>query len=280
MASLCYRTDYETTEGDSPAALGNRIAAAVIEYGRDDGALEEQRYVDSSFTPANDPLLVGDPGTTMRDPNAWQPLALEEQIAQNGLPIPGSVQTFIGPHWGKVTPFALPPSPDGTPIDPGPPPRLGDATSDEAFKQAALDRAPLQQRARPGGRRGGRHRTGRARRQLARGPTTGTGTTRTRSTGEPYEPHVVLRADYGRALAEYWADGPKSETPPGHWNVIANAVTDRPGLQAPARRSRRRRSISSSGTSRCTSRSTGRSTTRPSRRGASRASTTRPGRSR
>ena len=96
MGSLCYRTDYDTTEGDSPAALGNRIAAAVIEYGRDDGALEDERYVDSSFTPANDPLLVTDAGHRDGDPNAWQPLALEEQIAQNGLPIPGNVQSFIG----------------------------------------------------------------------------------------------------------------------------------------------------------------------------------------
>jgi hypothetical protein len=41
----------------------------------------------------------------------------------------------------------------------------------------------------------------------------------------------VLRADYARALAEYWADGPRSETPPGHWNLIANAVTDSPGFE-------------------------------------------------
>ena len=27
-------------------------------------------------------------------------------------------------------------------------------------------------------------------------------------------------------LAEFWADGPSSETPPGHWNVIANTVAD------------------------------------------------------
>ena len=26
-------------------------------------------------------------------------------------------------------------------------------------------------------------------------------------------------------LAEFWADGPNSETPPGHWNVIANQVS-------------------------------------------------------
>ena len=27
-------------------------------------------------------------------------------------------------------------------------------------------------------------------------------------------------------MAEFWADGPKSETPPGHWNVLANLVSD------------------------------------------------------
>jgi hypothetical protein len=27
-------------------------------------------------------------------------------------------------------------------------------------------------------------------------------------------------------MAEFWADGPKSETPPGHWNVLANLSSD------------------------------------------------------
>src|SRR5436190_3002817 len=40
MRSLCYRLDFTTTKGHSPAALGNRIAAAVIRYGRRDGSLE------------------------------------------------------------------------------------------------------------------------------------------------------------------------------------------------------------------------------------------------
>jgi hypothetical protein len=178
MASLCYRTDYESTDGDDPAALGNRIAEAAIAYGSTDGALEDDRYVDSSYRPANDPMVVADPGTVMRDPNAWQPLSLGEQIAQNGLPIPGNVQTFVGPQWGDVTPFALSESPTGPPIDPGPPPRLGDP-----------------------------------------------------ATGEPYETVTALRADFQRAVAEYWADGPKSETPPGHWNLIANEVSDAPGFE-------------------------------------------------
>ena len=46
------------------------------------------------------------------------------------------------------------------------------------------------------------------------------------ATGSPYTPALVLRGDFGRCLAEFWADGPSSETPPGHWNVLANKVAD------------------------------------------------------
>ena len=119
MRSLCYRIDYVSTEGDSPAALGNRIAAAAIAYGARDGSLEDQRYVDTDYRPVNAPLVVAEPGAQMTDPNRWQPLALAQIVAQNGLPIPGNVQRFVGPHWGHVKAFALPPSADGTPIDPG-----------------------------------------------------------------------------------------------------------------------------------------------------------------
>ena len=138
MESLCYRIDYTTTEGDSPAALGNRIAAAVIAYGRNDGAHEALRYLDPDYKPVNPPLVVEEPGTQMSDPNRWQPLALAKIVAQNGIPVPGKVQTFIGPHWGHVAGFALPRSPEGLPLDPGPVPRLGDPSSDAEFKETAV----------------------------------------------------------------------------------------------------------------------------------------------
>ena len=47
-------------------------------------------------------------------------------------------------------------------------------------------------------------------------------------TGEPYVPQIVPRGDYARVLAEFWADGPDSETPPGHWFTILNEVNDHP----------------------------------------------------
>jgi hypothetical protein len=50
-------------------------------------------------------------------------------------------------------------------------------------------------------------------------------------TGEPYAPNVVHRGDYARVLAEFWADGPDSETPPGHWFTILNYVNDHPQLR-------------------------------------------------
>ncbi|NQX91108.1 MAG: T9SS type A sorting domain-containing protein [Flavobacteriales bacterium] len=51
------------------------------------------------------------------------------------------------------------------------------------------------------------------------------------ATGEPYTPQYVPRGDYGRILAEFWADGPDSETPPGHWFTIVNYVNDHPELE-------------------------------------------------
>lgn len=230
MGSLCFRTDYTAVDGDSPAQLGNRIAAAVIEAGRNDGAREEERYADPTYTPRNEPLVVTEPGTVMTDPNRWQPLALDKQISQNGLPIPGKVQAFIGPYWGHVTSFALPPSDAGTPIDPGPPPMLGDAVTDQEFKDEAVEiirRSNLLDATNgvtidisPG-----------VFGDNTLGANDGNGHEINPATGQPYAPQVVLQADFARALAEYWADGPKSETPPGHWNVIANEVSDSPGFE-------------------------------------------------
>ena len=58
----------------------------------------------------------------------------------------------------------------------------------------------------------------------------GTGYDINPATGAPYEPQMVPLGDYARVLAEFWADGPDSETPPGHWFVILNEVNDHPLL--------------------------------------------------
>jgi hypothetical protein len=67
--------------------------------------------------------------------------------------------------------------------------------------------------------------------QYLEGGDIGTGHDVNPHTGLPYEPQVVPRGDYARVLAEFWADGPDSETPPGHWFTILNYVSDNPLLE-------------------------------------------------
>ncbi|MGH2401681.1 MAG: vanadium-dependent haloperoxidase [Candidatus Limnocylindria bacterium] len=230
MTDLCLVPAYTATDVDDPAAVGNRIGELVIALGAEDGSLEEVRHVDPEYQPVNEPLVVAESGAEMADPNRWQPLALDHQLSQNGLPIPGQVQAFIGPHWGHVDGFALGPSEEGTPIDPGPPPQLGDPAGDAAYREAALEVLRHSSRLDPAdgvtldigpGALGGN----------TLGANDGKGHPLNPATGDPYAPNVVPRADYQRGLAEYWADGPNSETPPGHWNVLANAVSDAEGFE-------------------------------------------------
>jgi hypothetical protein len=226
MRSRCLPVDVTTTEGSSPAAVGNRIAAAVLAAGLDDGSNEASGYAAPDYSPLNQPLVVAATGATMDDPNRWQPLQIEQMVSQNGIPVEDGVQQFIGPHWGHVTGFALPDGgDDGLPFDPGTPPRLGDPGSDEEFKISAVEVVELSARLDPGdgetidispGALGAN----------PLGTYDGVGHPLNPVTGEPYAPNVVPRADYGRSIAEFWADGPRSETPPGHWNALANTVSD------------------------------------------------------
>ena len=225
MVELCYPLDTTDTTGDTPAALGNRIARTILEAGLVDGSNEAEGYA-ADYEPVNPPLVVRASGTTMIDPNRWQPLAIENMVSQNGIELDNGVQEFIDPHWGFVTGFALPPPTSiGVPIDPGAPPNLGDPSTDQIFKDDAVeviafsrlldptdapmvDISPASQGDNPIGTQDG------------------TGYALNPVTGQPYEPLVVNEADFARVLAEFWADGPDSETPPGHWNALANEVSD------------------------------------------------------
>ena len=223
MAALGYDPDVTTTAGDSPAAVGNRIAAAVIAYGLQDGSNEAGNYADPSYGPANEPLIVELPGTTMADPNRWQPLALSHQVSQNGIPIPGNVQVYVAPQWASVLSFAA----DFDALVPGPPPRLHDPDTDAAFKQAAVDVIRASSELDPNdGVTIDISPAGLGNNPL--GTNDGSGYDRNPVTGRPYAPARVRQADFRRVIAEFWADGPHSETPPGHWNVLANQVSDNP----------------------------------------------------
>ncbi len=226
MDTLCYPLDVKTTDGDTPAAVGNRIAAAVLAYGLTDGSNQANGYA-ADYMPVNAPLVVAKSGTTMADPNRWQPLQLEHMISQNGIPVENGVQQAVGPHWGHVKGFALAPAGDGgVPIDPGPPPQLGgDAASDQAYKDQAVEVIRDSSQLDPAdGVTIDISPAVRGNNPL--GSNAGQGHAVNPATGKPYAPDLVNQGDYARALTEFWADGPKSETPPGHWNVVANTVSD------------------------------------------------------
>jgi hypothetical protein len=252
MTDLGYDFTDISTVGDSPSAVGNRIALAVLTAGTLDNANEANDYINQFYEPINEPLLPALPGNPdIFSPNRWQPLALDFFIDQSGNPIIGGFPEFLGPEWGQVTSFSL--SDDDRTIynrdgfdywvfhDPGPPPYAfnGSATLEDYQWGFALvsiwsshlgigdnvmidaspasignitltpDPADYDQFY-----------------DLYNGGDNSAGHTLNPITGQPYATQMVPRADYGRILAEFWADGPDSETPPGHWFTILNYVSD------------------------------------------------------
>ncbi|MCZ4408989.1 FG-GAP-like repeat-containing protein [Cryomorphaceae bacterium 1068] len=261
MATLGYNTLFTLTDysGGSAAALGNYIAQEIIDFGLQDNSNEQNGYENEFYQAVNPALSVEDPGNPLiADMNRWQPLILEIFIDQSGNEIPGAALDFLSPEWGQVDHFALDDDQsntfqrDGfdykTFLDPGSPPQWsvdGSGQTDlykwsfmttllwsshlDATDGVMWDISPASI-----GNRGplpidfsehpGFY-------NHLDGGTTSPGHSINPSTGLPYEPNMVPRADYARVLAEFWADGPDSETPPGHWFSIFNYVTDHPDVE-------------------------------------------------
>ena len=248
-------TDYTT--GDA-RALGNYIASCYLAYGEHDGANEDEDYKNKVYTPVNPPLEPHLPGNPhIVDLNRWQPLQLESFIDQAGNPVDEAPE-FLSPEWGSVSSFALTEadlseySRVGEEYvyrvyhDPGAPPTIDGVLGAEyqwshslvsvwsghldphigrgadwidispnGIGNITLDQYPL---------------TFPEHRNFFSddGLDPGTGYRINPVTGAPYEPQEVPLGDYTRVLAEFWADGPDSETPPGHWFVILNTVNEHP----------------------------------------------------
>lgn len=235
MDALGYDKSFTSTTGNTPEALGNRIAQTVINFGLSDGANEVNDYADTSgYAPANPSMVKDLPGTVMFSPNRWQPLAFDHLVLQNGIVIGSAVQEFINPNWGDVTPFAMSKAnPTDVYHDLGAPPQLGDFTGggDAAFKANALQVIRYSSMLDPNALNE-INLSPSVKGNSTLGTNDGTGYALNPVTGLPYAPNnIANHADYGRAIAEFWADGPTSETPPGHWNVLANDVADTVGFQ-------------------------------------------------
>jgi Putative metal-binding motif/Secretion system C-terminal sorting domain len=236
-------------------ALGNYLAQCIINYGLSDGSNELNNYANTTYAPVNPPMVIVNPGNpTMVDPNRWQQLTLSVFIDQNGNPIPGPTPPFQSPEWGQVIPFALKEE-DKTVYtrdefdyvvhhDPGAPPYLDTSAVgglSEEYKwgyelvsiwsshldpddTTMIDISPASignVQSYPTTIEGLRDFY-----NLEEGGDISTGHDLNPVTQMPYVPQIVKRGDYARVLAEYWADGPTSETPPGHWFTIFNHVSD------------------------------------------------------
>lgn len=249
MGNLGYNPSITTTLGDSPAAIGNRIAAQILTSQLNDGSNEANSYVDNTgYVPVNEPMIVDHPSVTgpggpaLASPNQWQPLFIDSAVTQNGL-VGQNLQTYVGPHWGNVTTFAMGKNGGGpfswSAIEPGPAPLLN-GVGDADYRQQTVNLIRYSSQLDPdqgdgaqmidispaslGNRVLGTH-------DEPLNPSGNEGYAINPVTSLPYTPQMVKLGDYGRVLAEFWADGPESETPPGHWNVLANEVSDSPLLQ-------------------------------------------------
>ena len=259
MNQLGYDTSFTSTDysAGNGAALGNFIAESIISYGFTDGARESSDYDNAHYEPINPPLAPVFPGNDdLLDPNRWQPLSLEIFIDQSGNVIEGTVPEFLSPEWGDVSPFALSASSkvnyqrSGNTYsvfhDPKEPPYLDTTAvtlSSEAYKwgfsmvsiwgahldpydntmwdispnsigNVEISELPENHNDLPNFY------------NLLEGGDIGNGHGINPHTQSAYTPQIVPRGDYTRVLAEFWADGPDSETPPGHWFTILNYVND------------------------------------------------------
>lgn len=252
MAALGYDTNYVARDS-TPAGVGNTIYDAVSAWFINDGSRQTNgtqaapypdypvgqggyNYINPGLFTANEGISDTN-GAPIVDVNHWQRLSILNGADQVGNPT-GQLQRYLGAQWLGVRPFALTRADSTKPwIDPGPPPYFGGATHTQFVKEAVavitagsqltpddgatMDISPgaygNNSLNYPGGYGNGSFDI-----------YDGHGYTTNPVTGQPYASNVVKRGDFARVLSEFWADGPTSETPPGHWNVLANYVADHP----------------------------------------------------
>lgn len=197
-------------QDSTPSGLGYRAALAVMHERRDDGSNHQNDFEPSTslifpdqYTPVNSPDPASDAGLFGNEfnPNRWQPLRVPNGSIRDGesRPIvdhsnPGSFddQEFLSPHWGAVTPFSLT---HGAQFRPLPPPQFG---STVYYRDAR-----------------------------------GYGSTSDAAYRRQFDQVRAISAslsDQQKAAAEFWADGPRTESPPGHWNQLAHGLIERDQL--------------------------------------------------
>jgi hypothetical protein len=186
-------TDMFGYDADAPGPagdVGRAAATAVTAYRSGDGSNQADGYDDTTnYQPINS-------WDDLVDPWRWQPLCVP--LPDPGEPCDGEVdgtpraiQTALSPQWGMIDGFALGDPDDRTdPTDPDSTPSLGDPAVDLYYPPGPDDPE------------------GEAALELA---------------------DSSDLTDAQKVKAEYWADGPHSEFPPGHWAFLAQAVSRKRG---------------------------------------------------
>ena len=242
----------------SYAALGNYMASKMIDFGLQDGSNEINNYENKYYEPVNEPLeLEFYRDNSHIDPNRWQPLAFHTFIDQSGNSFQAKTPDFLSPEWGEVVPFSLKTN-DLEVLNngfdsyiynnPGDPVYIQNSNEngiDDPYKwnfalviswSAHLDPSVenltnispntignVDLSTYPSSFSEYKNFY-----NFSNGGDSGKGHTLNPITQQPYEDNIVKKGDYTRVLAEFWADGPDSETPPGHWFTILNYVSDHP----------------------------------------------------
>jgi len=260
MALLGYDISITSVDyvNDGPAALGNYIAQQIIAFGLQDGSNEAANFASQYYTDGNPFLFPAQPGNpNMVDPNRFQRLSIENAIDQAGNPINGT-PPHLAPEWGNVLPFSLKDEDseiivrDGDEYkvyhNPGAPVYIDTNIQtglEDFFKwnfllvsvwQSHLDTtdnvmwdiSPASGGNIPFENLPDTWSDYLTFYDFFNGGDPGEGYDLNPITGLPYEPQIVRRGDYARVLAEFWADGLDSETPPGHWFNIYNEISQHP----------------------------------------------------
>jgi hypothetical protein len=248
-------------DGDA-AAFGNFVAQTIINYGLQDGSREETGYDNGYYESVNQAFALNvNDNPPIEDPNRWQPLGLDTFIDQSGNLIDGNVPPFLSPEWGNVFGFALSENDkvsnqrDGNNYnvfhDPSAPPYISlteNSVSSDLYKWGFSMVSIWQSHLDPNdGEMWDISPNSIGNVDISTFPTdysdyssfynfidggaNSNGHILNPVTGNPYEINLVPRGDYTRVLAEFWADGPDSETPPGHWFSILNYVNDHPQFE-------------------------------------------------
>lgn len=261
MNSFGYNTSITSTDyiNGGPAELGNYIANRLIAYGFQDGSNEINNYANQFYQPVQGVIRVEDPGNpNMTDPNRWQAISLSVAIDQAGNVL-SSDPPHLAPEWGNVRPFALADSVltvfsrDGNNYrvyhNPGDPVYLDTLTPsglESLYKwnftmvsvwQSHLDPTDgVMWDVSPASIGNNQvlpefYEDYENFYDFFNGGDIGPGYDLNPVTNQPYTPQIVPRGDYTRVVAEFWADGLDSETPPGHWFKIYNEVSNHPLYQ-------------------------------------------------